>query len=285
MTRILKGSTVSKQIIEETRQDIENLHSIGVTPTLCIIRLGNNPDDISYESGAVKKAVSLGIGVQKNVLDRNASQEELIRAIEAANHDESINGIMVFRPLPGHIDDAAVRNALDARKDVDGISDKSLVGVFTGSSIGYPPCTAQACLEILDRNGIEISGKRAVVAGRSLVVGKPVAMMLLKRNATVTICHTKTDDLPSVCREAEILIVAVGKDGVIGGDYLTKGQTVIDVGINLASDGTLCGDVRYDEALGTVEAITPVPGGVGTVTTAVLMKHVVNAALQMIKRI
>ncbi len=285
MTRILKGSTVSKLILEETRRDIAELNAIGITPTLCIIRIGNNPGDISYESGAVKKAGSLGISVQKTVLGKDVSQEEIISAIETANHDDSIHGIMVFRPLPSHIDDAAVRNALDHRKDVDGVSDKSLTGVFTGSNIGYPPCTAQACIEILDKAGIEIAGKRAVVAGRSLVVGKPAAMMLLKRDATVTICHTKTDDMPSICREADILIVAVGKAGVIGLDYLNKGQTVIDVGINLASDGTLCGDVRYDEALDTVEAITPVPGGVGTVTTAVLMKHVVDAALQISKRI
>ena len=285
MTRILKGSAVTKLILEKTRQDIEHLHSIGVTPTLCIIRVGDNPDDVSYESGAVKKASSLGIGVRKNILDRNANQEEIIRTIEAANRDDAVHGIMVFRPLPSHIDDDVVRNALDPHKDVDGISDKSLTGVFTGSGIGYPPCTAQACIEILDKAGIEISGKRAVVAGRSLVVGKPAAMMLLKRNATVTICHTKTDDMPSVCREADILIVAIGKAGIIGRDYMSKGQTVVDVGINLAPNGTLCGDVRYDEALGTVEAITPVPGGVGTVTTAVLMKHVVDAALLMSQRV
>jgi methylenetetrahydrofolate dehydrogenase (NADP+)/methenyltetrahydrofolate cyclohydrolase len=284
MTRILKGSTVSKLIMEKTRKDIEVLHAIGVMPVLCIIRVGDNPDDVSYENGAVKKAISLGIGVQKKVLDKNASQEEIIRVIETANRDDSIHGIMVFRPLPNHIDDAAVRNALDPRKDVDGISDKSLAGVFTGSNVGYPPCTAQACIEILDNTGIEVSGKRAVVAGRSLVVGKPAAMMLLKRNATVTICHTKTDDMPSVCREADILIVAVGKAGLIGRDYINKGQTVIDVGINSAPDGTLCGDVRYDEALGIAGAITPVPGGVGAVTTAVLMKHVVDAALRMSKR-
>ena len=199
-------------------------------------------------------------------------------AIDRVNNDDRIHGVLIFRPLPKHLDDEAVRRALKPEKDIDGITDGSLVGVFAGTKQGFPPCTPQACMEILDHYGIDPKGKRAVVIGRSLVVGKPAAMMLLGKHATVTVCHTRTVDMPAVCREAEILIVAAGRAGVVGKEYFAPGQIVIDVGINVNAEGKLCGDVNFEEAEPVVEAITPVPGGVGTVTTSVLVGHVVEAA-------
>jgi len=185
---------------------------------------------------------------------------------------------LIFRPLPKHLDEEAVRQTLLPAKDIDGITDGSLAGVFTGNNNGYPPCTAQACMEILDYYKVDCKGKRAVVIGRSLVVGKPAAMMLTAKNATVTLCHTRTVDMPSVVKNAEIVIVAAGQAGAVTGEYLSDGQIVVDVGIHMTDEGKLCGDVKFDEAEPVVAAISPVPGGVGTVTTSVLISHVVEAA-------
>ena len=198
--------------------------------------------------------------------------------IAEINADDSIHGCLLFRPLPKQFNDRTVRAALAPEKDIDGITDGSLAGVFTNTALGYPPCTAQACLEILKYYDIPLSGKRAVVVGRSLVVGKPAAMMLDRENATVTICNSRTQNLPALCKEADVVVVAMGKRGFIGADCLREGQTVVDVGIHVGDDGKLCGDVRFAEAEPVVEAITPVPGGVGTVTTSVLVGHVVEAA-------
>ena len=185
-------------------------------------------------------------------------------------------------PLPKHLDQAVIENALAPEKDVDCMTDLSMSGVFTGKKIGFPPCTPQACMEILDHYGIDCTGKKAVVIGRSLVVGKPAAMMLVKKNATVTICHTRTVDMPSVAREADIIIVAAGRAGVVGAEYVKEGQTIIDVGINVNAEGKLCGDVDYAAVEPIVDAITPVPGGVGSVTTSVLVGHVVEAAMRKV---
>ena len=200
--------------------------------------------------------------------------------VDRLNADASVNGILCQLPLPGHIDETEVLRRISPEKDVDGITDASLTGVFTGNGTGFAPCTAQACIEILRHFGIETLGKRAVVIGRSLVIGKPVSMMLLKENATVTICHTKTRNMSEICREADILIAAAGKAGTVTKEFLREGQTVIDVGINVNSEGKLCGDVMFDDAVGTVDTITPVPGGVGSVTTSVLLRHVLDAAMR-----
>ena len=240
--------------------------------------MGERPDDLSYERGATKRCETLGVEYKKYLLPEDVSQEELLKVIDEVNKDDNIHGVLMFRPLPKHIDQNVVENALAAEKDVDCQTDASLGGVFTGKQVGFPPCTPQACMEILDHYGIDCTGKKAVVIGRSLVVGKPAAMMLIKKNATVTVCHTRTKDMPSVTREAEILIVAAGRAGVVGKDYVSPGQIVIDVGINVNEEGKLCGDVAYDEVEPIVEAITPVPGGVGSVTTSVLVGHVVEAA-------
>ena len=245
-----------------------------------IIRVGEREDDLSYERGATKRCETLGVAYEKFLLPADVTQEELMATIDKVNKDDSIHGVLIFRPLPKHLDEAAVIKALSPEKDVDGITDGSMVGVFAGTKQGFPPCTPQACMEILDHYGIDCTGKKAVVVGRSLVVGKPAAMMLLKKNATVTICHTRTKDMPSVVKEADIVIVAAGRAGVVDDTYLRAGQTVIDVGINVNEEGKLCGDVAYAKAEPIVEAITPVPGGVGSVTTSVLVGHVVEAAMR-----
>lgn len=278
MAKQLLGKEVTAALNERIKADVAALKEKGVTPTLGIIRVGERPDDLSYERGATKRCETLGVEYKKYLLPEDVSQEELLKVIDEVNKDDNIHGVLMFRPLPKHIDQNVVENALAAEKDVDCQTDASLGGVFTGKQVGFPPCTPQACMEILDHYGIDCTGKKAVVIGRSLVVGKPAAMMLIKKNATVTVCHTRTKDMPSVTREAEILIVAAGRAGVVGKDYVSPGQVVIDVGINVNAEGKLCGDVAYDEVEPIVEAITPVPGGVGSVTTSVLVGHVVEAA-------
>lgn len=282
MAKLLSGKEVATELDAKLIVRVEALKEKSVTPCLAIVRVGERADDISYENSAVKRCEKIGVRVEKFCLPHTATQEELLGVIDAVNKDQSISGCLLFRPLPKHMSDEIVRNALLPHKDVDGITDGSLAGVFAGVDKGFPPCTAQACMEILDFFGLDVSGKRAAVIGRSLVVGKPAAMMLLQKNATVTVCHTKTTDMPAVCREADILIVSAGRAGVIGKEYLKPGQIVIDVGINVDDNGKLCGDVRFAEAEPIVGAITPVPGGVGSVTTSVLIKHVVDAAQRAI---
>lgn len=278
MATILKGAPVVAAMNETTAARCEALKAKGIFPTLAIVRVGEREDDISYERGVTTRCTKLGVGVKKFVLPADATQEQLLAVIDEVNHDTALHGCLLFRPLPKWMDDRTVRGALNPAKDVDGITDPSLAGVFTNVKIGYPPCTAQACMEILDFYGVELSGKRATVVGRSLVVGKPAAMMLDRKNATVTMCNSRTKDLPTVCREADVVVVAMGKMGAIGGDCLREGQVVVDVGIHVNEQGKLCGDVKFTEAEPLVDAITPVPGGVGTVTTSVLVKHVVEAA-------
>jgi len=278
MAQALLGKEVVAALNERLRAEVESLKGAGVSPTLAIVRVGERPDDVSYERGAMKRAETVGVAVRQFVLPAETTEEDLLAVIEQINADASLHGLLLFRPLPKHIDEEKVRNAISPQKDVDGIADISLAGVFTGSGYGYPPCTAQACLEIFDHYGIELKGKRVTMIGRSLVVGKPLAMMLLGRHATVTICHTRTVDMPAVCREAEILIVAAGRAKVVGAEFFSPGQIVLDVGINVDDEGNLCGDADYEAAQAIVGAITPVPGGVGTVTTSVLLKHVIAAA-------
>lgn len=278
MATILKGAPVVAAMNEKTAALCQALKGEGVVPTLAIVRVGEREDDISYERGVTKRCEKLGVGVRKFVLDAEAMQEELLGVITQVNEDKSIHGCLLFRPLPKWMDDRTVRAALNPEKDVDGITDQSLAGVFTNVETGFPPCTAQACMEILDYYGVELSGKRATVVGRSLVVGKPAAMMLDRRNATVTMCNSRTQNLSAVCQQADVVVVAMGKMGAVDGSCLRAGQVVVDVGIHVNEAGRLCGDVKFAEAEPLVEAITPVPGGVGTVTTSVLVKHVVEAA-------
>ena len=268
MAKQLLGKEVTAALNERIKAKVAELEAKGVKPTLGIIRVGENESDISYERGATKRCETLGVACEKILLPADVSQEELLKVIDDVNKNDAIHGVLLFRPLPKHLN----------QSDVDCMTDGSMSGVFTGKPIGFPPCTPQACMEILDHYGIDCTGKKAVVIGRSLVVGKPAAMMLIKKNATVTVCHTKTVDMPSVAREADIIIVAAGRAGVVGAEYVKPGQTVIDVGINVNAEGKLCGDVDYAAVEPIVDAITPVPGGVGSVTTSVLVSHVVDAA-------
>ena len=279
MSTILKGADVVSALNAKMIEKIEALKEKGVTATLAIVRIGERADDISYEKTATKRCESVGVTVKNIIFPADVEQCELIQNITDLNGDDNVHGILIFRPLPKHLSDEAVRAVLKPEKDIDGITDTSLAGVFSGSTQGFAPCTAQACMEILDHFNIDCKGKRAVVIGRSLVVGKPVAMMLMGQNATVTVCHTRTIDIPSVARNAEILIVAAGQAESITKDYFSPGQVVIDVGINWNDEkGKLVGDICFEDAEQIVEAITPVPGGVGTVTTSVLVSHVVEAA-------
>ncbi len=279
MAEILKGAPVTAALNEKMTAEVAALKEQGVIPTLAILRVGERKDDLSYETGAMKRCAAVGVEVRNVVLPADVSQEDFDAALEQLNTDDSVHGILMFRPLPKQLDSERVRQMLNPAKDVDGCTDGSLAGVFTNTKVGFAPCTAQAAIEILDYYGIDCTGKRAAVIGRSLVVGRPVSMMLMHKNATVTTCHTKTVDMPTVTREADILIVCAGQMESIGAEYVREGQTVVDVGIGWNEEkGKLCGDVKFEEAEPVVGAITPVPGGVGTVTTSVLVSHVVEAA-------
>ena len=275
-----KGAPVAQALTVRLIVKANQLKVQGIVPTLAIVRVGERPEDLSYERGALKRCEKVGIRVRQFTLPEESSHGDLLAVIEQINADREIHGCLLFRPLPPQIDEAAICAALDPAKDVDGITAGSLASVFTGGGAGYPPCTAQACMEILNYYGCDLTGKRAVVVGRSLVVGKPLAMLLLGQNATVTLCHTRTADLAAECRRAEVLIAAAGRASMIGRDHLSPGQLVLDVGINVDEEGNLVGDVDFAAADAIVGAVTPVPGGVGAVTTSVLAAHVLQAAEQ-----
>ena len=279
MAQLLKGAPVAAALNERMTANVAALNAAGVTPTLAILRVGERDDDLSYERGAMKRAAAVGVAVKNVVLPADVDEAAFFAALEDLNQDSAVHGILLFRPLPAQLDGEKARRLLAPEKDVDGCTDGSLAGVFTNTALGFAPCTAQAAMEILNHYGVSCAGKRAVVIGRSLVVGRPAAMLLMHKNATVTVCHTKTRNMPELVRQADIVIVAAGQMETIGADYFAPGQTVIDVGISWNEEkGKLCGDVRFDEAKPVVSAITPVPGGVGAVTTAVLISHVVEAA-------
>ena len=279
---ILEGPAVAEAISEDVMNRVTALAAQGVTPCLGILRVGERPDDLSYERGACKRAEVMGIAVRHLVFDEGVTTEELVEAVEAINADDSVHGLLILRPLPAHIDEERACNALVAYKDVDACGERSLGTLFTGGDGAFAPCTAQASIEILDHYGIEIAGRRALVIGRSLVIGKPLSMLLLDRNATVTIAHSRTVGLEALTREADIVVACVGRAAMVGADHVAPGQTLIDVGINVANDGSLVGDIAFNEVIDVVDAVTPVPRGVGSVTTSVLCKHVVQAAEMMI---
>lgn len=278
MASLLTGKEVSNAVKERVTEKVKTLVQSGVTPTLAILRVGERPDDLSYERSAIKVAQTLGIDVRSMVLPANATQENIESAIDDINGDASIHGCLMFRPLPKGINETALCNRLDASKDMDGIGLSSLAGIFAGTGQGYAPCTAQACIEICDFYNIPVQGKRIVVIGRSLVIGKPVSMLFLQRNATVTICHSRSENLADITQSADVVVCATGRAKAYDAQYFSAGQTVIDVGINVDEQGNLCGDVDFDSVEPVVGAITPVPRGVGSVTTALLMEHVVQAA-------
>lgn len=281
MAKLLKGKDVVENLNGKLIDKVKELKENGINPTLAILRVGEREDDLSYERGAKKRCELVGVEVKVFSLPIDVTEEEYLDTLDKLNKDITINGILMFRPLPKHIDESKARNMLSAAKDVDGCTDLSLAGVFTNTELGFSPCTAEAAMEILKFYDIPIEGKKVAVIGRSLVIGRPIAMLLMHENATVTICHTKTVDVPSITKEADIVVVASGQMESVGADYLKENQTVIDVGISWNDEkNKLCGDVRFDEVENLVSAITPVPGGVGGVTTSILVKHVVEAAIR-----
>ena len=287
MAKQLLGKEVNAALVAKLQERTAALQAKGVVPTLGIVRLGENPSDLSYEKGATKRAEEVGVAVKNYILPETATKEEVLKVIDEVNADASVHGVLMFRPLPKHLknDQDEICNRLAPKKDVDSMTHMSNAGVFEGQDLGYAPCTPAACMEILDHYGIDCKGKNAVVIGRSLVVGKPAAMMLMGKNATVTICHTKTVDTAAICRKADIIISAAGVLNSLTKDFVSEGQIVIDVSMNWNPEkitskgkGGMSGDAVFAEVEPIVGAITPVPGGVGAVTTTVLMKHVVEAA-------
>lgn len=281
MARILAGKDVVEALREDLAGRVEALGERGVTPCLAIVRVGERPDDVSYERTAVRRAEGLGVSVRRFELPADATQAQLEAVIDEVNADAAIHGCLLFRPLPPGLDDVRLSNLLAPEKDIDGITAMSLAGVFVAEPHGFPPSTAEACLQLLDHYGIPVEGRHVTIAGRSLVVGRPVSMMLLERDATVTLCHSRTAELPRHTRAADVVICATGKPRFFGPECFRAGQTVLDVGINFDAAGQLCGDVDFEAVeplLGDEGAITPVPGGLGTVTTSVTMAHVVQNA-------
>lgn len=274
---ILKGLPVANAINEKLMEQVKSIE--GPLPHLAIIRVGERPDDCSYERGAVKKMDKVGVRCTTYTFDADIDNETFQAEFDKINENPDIDGILMLRPLPKQLDEKQIENKIDPRKDLDGISPLNLAKVYAGDESGYAPCTAEAVIEMLDYAGIDIKGKRVTVVGRSLVIGKPVSMLLMKRNATVTICHTKTVDMEGTCKNAEILVAAAGAARMIKKDYVADGAVVIDVGINVDDEGNLCGDVDFDAISDIAAAATPVPGGVGSVTTSVLAKHLVKAAM------
>ena len=276
----LRGAPVARAIMDKTAGEITRLAQAGIMPKLAVFRVGSREDDIAYERSIIKRFSAAGAAAEVMALSEDAMQEELEAAVRRAADDESVHGILVFSPLPKKFNAGRIRMLIPAEKDVDGMTDASLVGVFRGDKNAFAPCTAQAVVEILRYYGMEnLAGKRVTVVGRSTVVGKPLAMLLLGMNATVTVCHTKTADTAAECRRADVVIACAGQARMVTDEYMSAGQIIIDVGINADGDG-ICGDVDYAAAQSIVAAATPVPGGVGAVTTAVLLSHTVrNAAI------
>ena len=299
---ILSGREIADSIKEEVRDEVARLfEEHGFRPGLTVVRVGEDPASAVYVGNKVKTSHELGIISEQIYLDADTTHEELLKTVQRLNERDEVDGILVQLPLPGHVDDATILEAINPAKDVDGFHPMN-VGRLNQGVRSLVPCTPAGVIEILKRSGIEIAGKHAVVVGRSNIVGKPMASLLLKENATVTICHSRTNDLPSVTRQADILVAAIGRAGFVRGEHIGAGATVIDVGINNVSDEefaselfseqdlpkrlaaidnrgfTLVGDVNPKEAVEKAGYITPVPGGVGLLTVAMLMKNTVEAA-------
>lgn len=276
-TKIIKGKPVADRITENLIEETKKLKELDIVPKLAIVRIGENPDDMSYERGAMNRCAKIGIDVQNIVLQGDVSEGEYIEVIKNLNDDKNINGILCLRPLPKNINENKVKSIIDAKKDVDCFNPINSAKLFEGEKDGYAPCTPEAVMKILNHYGVDLSGKKVVVLGRSLIVGKPVSMMLMGENATVTICHSKTENLAEEAKNADVLVAAIGRAKMVDKSYIKEGATVIDVGINVDESGNLCGDVDTESAIGIAKMITPVPAGVGSVTTSVLAEHVIKA--------
>jgi len=274
----LKGAAVSAKIKEQVETLLTGLK--GKTPKLAIVRVGERPDDLSYERGALKKMESFGLMGESFAFPQDITDEAFKEEFAKINENPDIDGILLLRPLPKQIKEKDIEHMIDPGKDLDGISPENIARVFAGDDTGFAPCTAEAVVEVLKANDISLTGKRVAIVGRSMVVGRPLSMLMLKENATVTICHTRTEDLKETCKNAQILVAAAGRARMVDASFVGTDAIVVDVGINVDEDGKLCGDVDFDSLEGTASMATPVPGGVGAVTTAVLARHLVMAALK-----
>ncbi|MCF2667534.1 MULTISPECIES: bifunctional 5,10-methylenetetrahydrofolate dehydrogenase/5,10-methenyltetrahydrofolate cyclohydrolase [Lachnospiraceae] len=278
MSVLMKGADVANAMKAALIEKVEVLKEKGTIPCLTIVRVGNRPDDLSYERGAKKRMEAIGIECRIVELPEDISQDDFEQEFGKVNDDPSVHGILLFRPLPKQLDEEPIKAMIHPEKDMDCMSPVNIAKIFAGDETGYAPCTAEAVMEMLDYYEIDPKGKRVTVVGRSMVVGKPLSMMLLKQHATITVCHTRTVNLPEVCRNAEILVAAAGKARIITADMVGEGAVVADVGINVDEDGKMCGDVAFEEVEPKTSYISPVPRGVGSITTSVLAKHVVRAA-------
>lgn len=276
-SQIIKGKPVADKITEDLRKEVKSLNEMGIEPKLAIVRVGERPDDLAYERGALKRCQNIGIETEVIELDENISQAEFIKAIHKLNEDDKVNGILTFRPLPKHLSEDEIKYEISPKKDIDCFNPINTAKIVENDKTGYPPCTPTAVIEILKHYSINLTGANIVVLGRSMVVGKPLSMLLLNENATVNICHSKTRNLPEIASQADILVAAVGRAKMVKKNYVKDGAIVIDVGVNVDDQGNLCGDVDMEDVLDKVSMITPVPGGVGAVTTSILATNIVKA--------
>ena len=279
MAQLIDGKLISTQIKDELKAEVTELKAKGITPCLAVIQVGNDPASCVYVNNKKKACAYIGIESLSYELDEQISQEELLTIIDELNHNEMVNGILVQLPLPKHIDENTVIHAIVPEKDVDGFHPETVGNMCIGSK-GFLPCTPAGVIQLLKRSNIEIEGKECVVIGRSNIVGKPMAMLLLRENGTVTITHSRTKDLKEITKRADILVAAIGKPKFVTSEYVKEGAVVIDVGIHRNENNKLCGDVDFDDVIGKVSAITPVPGGVGPMTIAMLMNNCVETVRQ-----
>lgn len=275
--QIIKGKPVADKISENLIKEVNELVKEDINPKLTIVRVGARGDDLAYERGALKRCENIGIVTEVLELPEDVTQEKYIEELEKINNDSNVHGILCFRPLPKQLDEESIKYAIKPEKDVDCFSPVNAAKVMEGDKSGFPPCTPTAVVEILKHYEVELKGAKVAVLGRSMVVGKPAAMLLLNENATVTICHSRTKDLSDVTSEADVLVAAVGRAKMVNENFVKEGAVVIDVGINVDEEGNLCGDVDTNSVLNKASMVTPVPAGVGSVTTSILAKHVVKA--------
>ncbi|MBD5586643.1 bifunctional 5,10-methylenetetrahydrofolate dehydrogenase/5,10-methenyltetrahydrofolate cyclohydrolase [Clostridium botulinum] len=278
MTKILYGNEVVLKIKEDLNLRIDKLKEKNIIPKLAILRMGNKPDDIAYERSIIKSCEKLNIETKVEELNEDILEEDFLKLMESLNNEKEIHGILVFRPYPKHLNENTINSSIALNKDVDCMHPLNLERIFEGDLNGFMPCTPEAVIEILKYYDIDLKGKNIVIINRSMVVGKPLSMMVLSNNATVTICHSKTIDLPSITKKADIVVTAIGKAKLIKEEYFNEDSIVMDVSINVDENGKLCGDVDFENVKEKVGAITPVPKGVGSVTTTLLLKHIVDAA-------
>ncbi len=281
MSELLLGKPVADKITEEVKLEVENFKKKKIIPKLSIIRVGENPSDKAYEKGALKRMEKTGIEAEVHLLPKDVKEDDFLSKLQELNNDEKTHGILIFRPLPKHLREEKIKYAILPVKDVDCFSPVNVAKIFEGDESGLPPATPAAVIETLKYYDIDLKGKEVVVLGRSLVVGKPVSMMLLKENATVTICHSKTNELEKVSSKADILVAAVGRDRMVNSKYIKENSILIDVGINFDSQGNMYGDVDFEDVKNKVSMVTPVPRGIGSVTTSILAKNVVKACKQI----